>query len=179
LASPLNAAIAAARGTGAELPAIATLAAFSKLSLVAALLVAVALPITLFIVRRARRATLASAVTWDCGYAAPSATMQYTSSSFAQWLVDLFAWLLHPIRKTPSLAVGTRGAPERPTTERLFPAHAAFASEVPDVVLDRAILPALQRLAVTAARAHWLQQGRVQTYLLYIMITLGVLLSRV
>jgi NADH:ubiquinone oxidoreductase subunit 5 (subunit L)/multisubunit Na+/H+ antiporter MnhA subunit len=30
-------------------------------------------------------------VTWDCGYVKPSARMQYTSSSFAQPLVDLFA----------------------------------------------------------------------------------------
>jgi hydrogenase-4 component B len=39
-----------------------------------------------------RRGPVGAAPTWDCGYAAPAPTMQYTSSSFAQMLVGLFGW---------------------------------------------------------------------------------------
>ena len=37
---------------------------------------------------------LATGITWSCGYAAPTARMQYTASSFAQMLVGLFGWAL-------------------------------------------------------------------------------------
>ena len=36
------------------------------------------------------------AVTWDCGYAKPTARMQYTASSFAQPIVNFFKPLLSP-----------------------------------------------------------------------------------
>ncbi|HEX9161067.1 MAG TPA: proton-conducting transporter membrane subunit, partial [Thermoanaerobaculia bacterium] len=75
--------------------------------------------------RRARRA-----VTWDCGYAAPTSRMQYTSSSVARTLVGFFRWAMPPVVHEPR---------EFP----LFPASAAFESHVPDTVLDRGLLPAL------------------------------------
>lgn len=34
--------------------------------------------------------------TWGCGYAAPTPCMQYTASSFADMIVDLFAGILRP-----------------------------------------------------------------------------------
>ncbi|HOW68194.1 MAG TPA: hypothetical protein PK256_23175, partial [Verrucomicrobiota bacterium] len=65
----------------------------------------------------ARRGLLASkpvteALTWDCGYARPTARMQYTASSFVQPLTDLF----HPLLRA-------RAQLERP--EGLFPRRAA------------------------------------------------------
>ena len=55
----------------------------------AGVLAAIAL---IFVVRRAlpRASTVARAGTWGCGYAAPTSRMQYTASSFAQPLLDLF-----------------------------------------------------------------------------------------
>ena len=38
--------------------------------------------------------SVTASVTWDCGYARPTARMQYTASSFAQPLTTLFRWLL-------------------------------------------------------------------------------------
>src|SRR5262249_48251609 len=76
-------------------------------------------------------------VTWGCGYVAPTPRMQYTSSSFAQMLVGLFGWALHPrTYKTKDLP--------------LFPEKADFHSDVPETVLDEAVLP-----------AGWLVRGRV------------------
>src|SRR5262249_19211299 len=56
--------------------------------------------------------------TWGCGYVAPTPRIQYTSSSFAQMLVALFAWALWPRTRRP-----------RPLP--LFPGKELFHSEVP------------------------------------------------
>ena len=100
--------------------------------------------------------------TWGCGYAAPTARMQYTSSSFGEMLVGLFARVLRP--KTHLTPV-----------EGLFPAHAAFSSHVDDVVLDDVVLPASRRIADWLFWFRWMQQGSIQAYLTYILAMLFVL----
>lgn len=101
--------------------------------------------------------------TWDCGYAAPSARMQYTASSFAQMLVGAFAWALRPDVKRPVLST-------------LFPAGGAFHSEVPDLVLDRLLVPSVERVDEQRRWVTWMQRGSAHAYLLYILATLVALL---
>ena len=102
--------------------------------------------------------------TWDCGYAAPSCRMQYTSSSFAETLVALFSWALRP-------------TVHRPTPAGLFPAAATFHSHVPDTVLDRALVPLSQSGARALRWFRWVQHGNVQLYLVYILTTVFVLIA--
>lgn len=102
-------------------------------------------------------------ITWDCGYAQPSARMQYTSSSFAQGLVGLFRIVLRPMTHGPKI----RG---------MFPLRSGFRSHVNDIVLDRVLVPWWRRLRSELARLRFLQQGSIQSYLLYILLTLLVLL---
>ncbi len=109
------------------------------------------------------RASVASGATWGCGYLAPTPRMQYTSSSFAQMLVGMFAWVLRP---------RTRGPEELP----LFPRHADFHSEVPDAVLDEAVLPSFHFTAWLFSVFRVFQQGNIQAYLLYIFLALIILL---
>jgi hydrogenase-4 component B len=101
--------------------------------------------------------------TWGCGYAAPTPRMQYTASSFAQILVSLFGWVLRP-------------RTQRPKDLPLFPRTAQFHSEVPDAVLDEAVLPTIRSGAWLFSRFRVFQQGNVQIYLLYIFIALIALL---
>jgi hydrogenase-4 component B len=101
--------------------------------------------------------------TWGCGYIAPTARMQYTSSSFAQMLVGLFAWALRP-RTT------------RPGELALFPQKSAFHSEVRDTVLDEGVRPAFRSTAWLVSWFRVFQRGSIQIYLLYIFIALIVLL---
>jgi hydrogenase-4 component B len=110
-----------------------------------------------------RGASATPAPTWDCGYAAPGARMQYTSSSFAENLVERFAWALLPRRETVA-CVGT------------FPARSAYAGHVPDTVLDRGVLPALRGAAWLLSWSRRLQSGHTQAYLFYILIALILLL---
>ena len=63
--------------------------------------------------RRNAAAASQRALTWDCGYAAPTARMQYTAGSFAGIITEWFAWILRPERHE-----------QRP--ERSFPAQREF-----------------------------------------------------
>ena len=108
-------------------------------------------------------APLAEGPTWDCGYAAPTARMQYTASSFAWPILDMFRWLVRPrlqlrIDEGRFPAAGAPGVAHR----RSFPA-AYFA-------------PLFRAVARLADGLHWLQQGRNQLYVLYIAVTVLVLL---
>jgi hydrogenase-4 component B len=149
----------APRGEAASLATLTPLDWISILGVV--LLVLVGLGAVLL--RDRLRRGSARATTWGCGYAAPSPRMQYTSSSFAQMLVDLFGWALQPRRQVPRITA-------------LFPREDQFHSEVPDTVLDRVVLPVSARVAGRFAWLRALQYGTIQMYILYILATLLVLL---
>ncbi len=103
--------------------------------------------------------------TWDCGYASGSPRIQYTASSFAQMLVRLFRWAVLPDE-------------HRPRLDGPFPAAGQrFESHAPDPALDRALLPLLARGRSLLGLLHVIQAGRIQAYLLYIVVTLVVLLA--
>ena len=108
----------------------------------------------------------ASVPTWDCGYARPTPRMQYTASSFAAWNVGFFRWSLLP---------RTEISPPRGP----FPGSARFTEHVPDAVLDRVLLPATRGISWLLTRARVIQRGHLQLYLVYIVATLLLLLSRV
>jgi hydrogenase-4 component B len=160
---PLNAVIhqwdpALARGPALE--SLAPLAALTPiiLSLVGFLLV-------VFVVSRGRltRPGERWAVTWDCGYARPSPRMQYTASSFAGTLVELFRGVLRPRGREPKIRCP-------------FPAAAEFQSHVDDVVLEGFLGPLWQRFRSHLGWLRALQHGSVQSYVLYILIVLSLLL---
>ncbi len=102
-------------------------------------------------------------MTWGCGYANPTARMQYTASSFAQPLTDLFKPLL-----------GTKKNISAPSG--YFPSDAALRTETPDMFGDKIYGPVFTRIGAGLSRLRWLQQGSVQLYVLYIALTLLALL---
>jgi hydrogenase-4 component B len=110
-----------------------------------------------------RRNGVEHGATWGCGYLAPTPRIQYTSSSFAQMLVWLFAWALRP-------------RTHRPPALPLFPGPTRFHSEVLDPVLDEAVLPAVDGGAWLFGKLRVFQQGSIQAYLLYVFAGMIVLL---
>ena len=58
----------------------------------------------------------------------------------------------------------------------LFPQKTNFHSEVPDTVLEKAVLPVFRLGARLSAWFRVFQQGSIQTYLFYIFLTLLALL---
>ncbi|MFA6108045.1 MAG: proton-conducting transporter membrane subunit [Candidatus Latescibacterota bacterium] len=114
--------------------------------------------------RLLRARPVSETVTWDCGYAAPTARMQYTASSFAEPLTRLFGALLRTHRRA-SLPNG------------LFPASASFASETPDLYRERLYRPAFSGIDGVLARFRWLQHGRLNLYVLSVVAALLILLA--
>jgi hydrogenase-4 component B len=149
---------------GPVAPALAALAPLAWVSALGAALLAGA---GLVASRLGRRRAPAATVTWDCGYADPTARMQYVDASFAETLMGLFDWALRSQRPFPRL-------------RDPFPAPARFQTDVPDVVLDRAVLPALRSADRALAPVRALQRGPVQMYLLYVLmaVVLLVLVAR-
>ena len=100
--------------------------------------------------------------TWGCGYGAPSAKMQYTGAALTEPLETLFK----PILKTETTAKIPEG---------LFPDRASVHRRIPDPVFRR-LVPLFRFLGRGIARLTCIQHGRIQLYLLYIIITVIALL---
>ena len=105
------------------------------------------------------RRRAARAPTWDCGYAAPTARMQYTGSSFAQPILEIFAPVL-----------GTRISSLKPTG--VFPSGASHATATPDSFRERVFAPLANEVGRRLSQLRRIQEGRVQIYVLYIALTL-------
>ncbi len=103
-------------------------------------------------------------VTWDCGYAAPAASMQYTATGFAQPLTNAAARIL-------------RSRVEFHPPKGIFPSTASFHAETPDIARESLFDPMFRKTAAWLGRLYWLQQGRVHFYILYIVVALMVLLG--
>ena len=101
--------------------------------------------------------------TWDCGYARPTARMQYSASSFAQPLTTMFEPFLRPKIKW-----------EKP--QGLFPTTAFFRTHTEDLFRQSLYRPIFLGFEKLALQLRFLQAGRVQLYILYIALTLFVLL---
>ncbi|NLD92288.1 MAG: hydrogenase [Fibrobacter sp.] len=101
--------------------------------------------------------------TWDCGYALPTSRMQYSSSSFGDTIVKLFRWIVVPSDHDPKIS-------------GLFPRKSAFKSVVPDVILDRLVVPVFKLAGYYLPMVRVFQRGQVHLYVLYILVTVIVLL---
>jgi NADH:ubiquinone oxidoreductase subunit 5 (subunit L)/multisubunit Na+/H+ antiporter MnhA subunit len=102
-----------------------------------------------------RRAQLRE--TWGCGYANPSARMQYTGGAFSELLSAgvLPRWL--------------RGQQRLHAPAGLFPPAASFSSYASDPMTQLIYEPFLARWAQRFVRLRVLQQGNVQVYILYVV----------
>ncbi|MBI4912430.1 MAG: hypothetical protein HY823_06810 [Acidobacteria bacterium] len=147
---------AATQLAGAQGPPLAAMASLTMLSLMALPLLAGAW----MLVRWSRGRSFREGVpTWDCGYTAPAARMQYTASSFAEGLMRGMRWVLWPV------TAGGRVA-------GFVPRPRPFSSHLPDLVLDRAAEPGLGGAARGLGALRFLQAGHLPIYLLYVLLTL-------
>ncbi len=161
-ATAASAAAAAAAPIG-SLPALSDIAPLGTIGAIsAALLAAAALALVAIALGRRRREE--SRPTWDCGYAAPTARMQYTASSFARGLVGMFDWAI----KAPAEPGRLKGAYPEPTRVH---------GEAGDPVLDRFLAPAFRRVTGLSSWLRRFQQGLTQHYVLFLLAALAALLA--
>jgi formate hydrogenlyase subunit 3/multisubunit Na+/H+ antiporter MnhD subunit len=105
------------------------------------------------------RREIRAAPTWGCAYPRPTPRMQYGASSFAEPLLVLFGSV---VRRQASLSNGSRVP--------------ALELETHDPVAGALYGAAYRGLSRGLGWFRWLQQGRVQLYVLYIALTLVALL---
>ncbi|MHB1308476.1 MAG: proton-conducting transporter transmembrane domain-containing protein [Limisphaerales bacterium] len=109
---------------------------------------------------RARTNGLRRSPTWDCGYAAPTARMQYTGGSFAGLAVGWFDWVLRPERR--------RRWPRGP-----FPRQADLVERFPETVLERVMSPVGRVVMQASAWVRRRQQGHLPEYISYLVAALA------
>jgi formate hydrogenlyase subunit 3/multisubunit Na+/H+ antiporter MnhD subunit len=109
------------------------------------------------------RSRVTETVTWDCGYAQPTARMQYTASSFVQPITEMIA----PVLQTKT---------DSNLPQEFFPTRAWLKTETPDVARERLYGPLFVAVRSLLERWRWLQHGQLQLYVLYIAVALLVLL---
>lgn len=146
-----------------DLQQLAALVPTTMISMAAAALLLLAALLALIYRRRLTAAPLRESATWGCGYQRPVPRMQYSASSFAQMLTGLFAFVLKPHAS-------------RPVISEVLPERRQFHSHVPEAVLELLYIPALERLYDRFIPIRKMQNGILQQYVLYILITLVVLL---
>jgi hydrogenase-4 component B len=93
--------------------------------------------------------------------------MQYTSASFAGIASGWFRWILQPEREM-----------QRPRGQ--VPTEAIRLERVPDTVLERFIGPVSVVILQVSTAVRRLQHGRLQFYILYVvvgLVALGILVA--
>ena len=106
---------------------------------------------------------VAAGPTWDCGYARPTARMQYTAASFSEGVADFFGVVLGQRRRTLA-------------PEGWFPTSASFECDTPDAALERGYRPLFRGVLWLLSWLSWIQHGRVGGYVLYIAVTMVALI---
>lgn len=162
ITSPASEALAGISGNAEEAVAVPSLLVSVVVASWMLVLVAVVLLLLRGFLLKGRAVT--EQPTWGCGYTAPTARMQYTASSFAGPILEPLRSLMRPsLRK------------QRP--KGVFPKRASFSSSFSDPA-DRGIFdPAVSLIERFASFLRPLQQGRLQIYLLYLLVTLVILLA--
>jgi hydrogenase-4 component B len=134
----------------------------ARVALVASVLLALT---SVLVLLRARllHSRIRYAPTWATGYLAPSPRMQYTASSFAAPLTNLFSSVL---RMQAEHTAGTG----------YFPRPVAFATRARGLIREPLIEPLFRLVARVAMGMRWVQHGRIQLYLANIAATLLLLM---
>jgi len=101
--------------------------------------------------------------TWDCGYAAPDARMEYTGSAFVQPTVDFFSFLLHSVKRV-----------RKP--EKLFPEEASLEVETPDGAGRFLWDPLFRLTGKISDKVRILQSGYLHLYILVMIVALILML---
>lgn len=108
--------------------------------------------------------------TWGCGYPAPTARMQYTSTSFGEPLTRVLQPILH---------TDTRYAVElgEPRPQMIWPLAATWSSATADRLLVQLYLPIVNTVRRVGLRLRGFHSPRLQQALLYVIVTVVVLLG--
>jgi NADH:ubiquinone oxidoreductase subunit 5 (subunit L)/multisubunit Na+/H+ antiporter MnhA subunit len=112
----------------------------------------------LFFIRRAitRKRKITYNSTWGCGYTAPTSRMQYSGKSFTKPLSKLFNFVLIEEKNFNELK-----------SNEIFPVSRKYSSSYLDFWEHWLINPAIKYLDLFVGLFKFIQNGRIQAYVLY------------
>ncbi len=135
-----------------------------NLTLIAWLFAALFLALAALRRRAYQNKPLARAATWGCGFTQGNSRIQYTGTSYAMSLVSFF----RPLVLSRSQCTGLE--------KKLLPASAAYSSKAEDLA-EIGLQQLVSRPVLWLARKlRWIQHGRIQSYIAYIVLTIIVAL---
>ncbi|MFH1897676.1 MAG: proton-conducting transporter membrane subunit [Candidatus Desantisbacteria bacterium] len=102
-------------------------------------------------------------LTWDCGYVKPTPRMQYTASGFVQPITGVL-WFIFQTKKGLKKPQG------------IFPKEASLATQTTNVFTETIYKPVFTLIQQGLSGLKWIQHGYIQSYILYITLTLIILL---
>jgi len=94
--------------------------------------------------------------TWGCGYTAPGSRQQYTGKSFSKPLGKIFNFLLIEKKLYTEIEKG-----------EIFPSERSYVSHYFDFFEQNFIQPFTRRLNWSVNYFSFIQNGRIQSYVLY------------
>ncbi len=113
---------------------------------------------------RSKKQPNAENLTWDCGFAEPTARMQYTATAFIQPLADLFNGVLHQKKSI----VPVQG---------YFPKDAKFTTETPDGGSRWLWEPLFKAASFVSDKVKRLQSGFLHIYILIMVLAILLMLG--
>lgn len=113
---------------------------------------------------RSKKQPDAENLTWDCGFAEPTARMQYTATAFIQPLADLFNGVLHQKKSI----VPVQG---------YFPKEAEFTTETPDGGSRWLWEPLFKAASFVSDKVKRLQSGFLHIYILIMVLAILLMLG--
>ncbi|WP_292460730.1 proton-conducting transporter membrane subunit [Methanothermococcus sp.] len=139
------------------------LSVFPKLTEIYLILIAL---ISILVVIRALiyRTKTVDGYTWDCGYSAPTAKMQYTASSYASPIVEFFK---------PFVIIKLHEKP----VEGIFPSKAKYHSESKDLAEAVFELLLVKPISYGLLLLRYLKDGNFNYYMGYVIVLISVLLA--
>ena len=128
----------------------------SGISLYSLLLIAIVVAIWLVRSIVMRQRSQRTNATWGCGYVAPTSRIQYTGKSFSKPLGKILNFMLIEKKHFEELKAG-----------EIFPEKRSHFSHYHDFFEQNLIDPIITRLNYSANYFSFIQNGRVQSYVLY------------
>ena len=135
----------------------------SNITLGAAILLGVLLLLALLRSALYRGKTVTRSGTWGCGFTRPTARMQYTGSSYAASILDLFR-VVAPLREKERAVKGR------------FPAEASYHSHVEDLAERNSGRLIVRPVMALFDKLRWIQHGDIHLYIGYILLAIVILL---
>lgn len=118
----------------------------------------IALLIAVFGIRKlvTRRRPFVEYETWGCGYIAPISKAQYTGRSFIRSFGQLFNFIVQERKKSAKIP-----------KNKIYPGRHSISTSYIDMLEDYFVVPLAKRLTFTLNYFQFIQNGQIQTYVLY------------